>query len=200
MITAAGFAPGVLTVTVAFAQNLKDKQLFGRQDPYCVLRVGGQTARTRTASKGGRNPTWNESFSFNVYRHSGLEITVKDDRVFVDPTLGVASVSLDGVRANGYDKLVTDVVSPSSRRHQGVISLSLQWKDGCPPEPEAPPKAPFMQPPRRCVMAVGMHHHMHMANCHAHHMAAHNRAMMHHHMHMHGHMHGHHHHHHGHCH
>lgn len=39
---------GQLTLTLQFAKGLKDKDLFGRQDPYAVISVGSQTFRSRT--------------------------------------------------------------------------------------------------------------------------------------------------------
>lgn len=32
--------------------------IFYRQDPYCIVKVGGQQLRTKTAKAGGRNPVW----------------------------------------------------------------------------------------------------------------------------------------------
>ncbi len=29
-----------------------------RQDPYCIVKVGGQQLRTKTAKAGGKNPVW----------------------------------------------------------------------------------------------------------------------------------------------
>ena len=50
---------GVLTLTLQYGKDLKDQDWFGKQDPYAVIAVGGQTFRTRTAVDGGRNPVWN---------------------------------------------------------------------------------------------------------------------------------------------
>ena len=91
---------GVLKVTIEFAQGLKvrgklismrqhnfasyllpasvllqDAELFGKMDPYAILKVGGQVSRTGTASSGGTSPVWNETFSFNVINENSLEIT-----------------------------------------------------------------------------------------------------------------------------
>eukprot|EP00798_Chlamydomonas_sp_ICE-L_P025577 gene25577-11228_t len=57
---------GVVKVTVEFGQGLKDKDLFGKMDPYCILKCGGTAWKTRTAKAGGRDPVWNETLSFNV--------------------------------------------------------------------------------------------------------------------------------------
>ena len=54
---------------------LQDAELFGKMDPYAILKVGGQVSRTGTASSGGTSPVWNETFSFNVINENSLEIT-----------------------------------------------------------------------------------------------------------------------------
>lgn len=36
------------------------------QDPYCIVKCGGQTFKTRTAKDGGKNPVWNETFTVGV--------------------------------------------------------------------------------------------------------------------------------------
>ncbi len=48
-----------------------------RQDPYCILRVGGQQFRTRTAVDGGKNPVWNETFTFNCINENTVDFEIK---------------------------------------------------------------------------------------------------------------------------
>jgi hypothetical protein len=47
---------GELILTLEFAQGLKDKELFVRQDPYCIITCGGQRYQSRTHIDGGRSP------------------------------------------------------------------------------------------------------------------------------------------------
>eukprot|EP00798_Chlamydomonas_sp_ICE-L_P014117 gene14117-20071_t len=66
---------GILKVTVEFGKGLKDKDIFGKMDPYCVLKCGGMTLRTKTAKGGGKDPVWNETMSFNVINENSVEVT-----------------------------------------------------------------------------------------------------------------------------
>eukprot|EP00798_Chlamydomonas_sp_ICE-L_P025576 gene25576-11227_t len=66
---------GIMKVTVEFGQGLKDKDLFGKMDPYCILKCGGTTWKTRTAKAGGRDPVWNETLSFNVINENSVDVT-----------------------------------------------------------------------------------------------------------------------------
>lgn len=47
---------GELTLTLEFGQGLRDMDLFGRQDPFCVITCGGQRYQSRTHKDGGRSP------------------------------------------------------------------------------------------------------------------------------------------------
>ncbi len=48
----------------------------GKQDPYCVITLGGKTYRSNTNTDGGKNPVWNQLFTFyNV--HSGQELKLE---------------------------------------------------------------------------------------------------------------------------
>ncbi len=84
--------------------------------------------RTRTACKGGRDPVWNETFSFDIHHANELEITIKDDKLLHDPTLGTACVSLSRAREHGGDRLSAEVVCPHHHCQHGTISLELAFK------------------------------------------------------------------------
>ena len=63
---AAGPREGTLEIAVASASNLPNTQLFGRQDPYVELRVGGRVEKSRSCNDGGTRPVWNEIFTFGT--------------------------------------------------------------------------------------------------------------------------------------
>jgi C2 domain len=49
----------------------------GRQDPYAILQLGAQAARSTTHVDGGTKPVWGQTFRFNSALHeSELHITV----------------------------------------------------------------------------------------------------------------------------
>jgi hypothetical protein len=51
------------------AWGLKDTQTFGTQDPYCVVRVNDQRARTRVSVDGGTSPAFHERLTMDVFGH-----------------------------------------------------------------------------------------------------------------------------------
>ncbi|GIL82514.1 hypothetical protein Vretifemale_11335 [Volvox reticuliferus] len=68
---------GVMNITLEYAKDLKSGDWFAKQDPYCILRVGGQTFRTHTAKGGGRNPVWNETFRVNIMDENDVSLDIK---------------------------------------------------------------------------------------------------------------------------
>jgi Ca2+-dependent lipid-binding protein len=64
-----------------------------------VVTVGSQTYRTRTATDGGRNPVWNETFRFNVINENTVLVKLMDeDTMARDDLLGQCTISLAKVR------------------------------------------------------------------------------------------------------
>ncbi|GLC33612.1 hypothetical protein PLESTM_000091800 [Pleodorina starrii] len=120
-------APGELTVTVEFAKGLQDKEWVGRQDPYCVVRVGGQSFRSKTAKDGGTNPVWDQAFTFKIESENDLEIDIKDDELLRDEPLGTAVCTLSQVRMRGSERIELPVRSRTTGREHGTVCLSLRW-------------------------------------------------------------------------
>jgi Ca2+-dependent lipid-binding protein len=90
-------ATSILTVKCIGGVNLKKgRSLFGA-DPYAVLRVGiSQEFATKPHPGGGRNPDWNEEFTFNAVNENDLlEVDVKDkEMVDIDRFMGRGNVSV----------------------------------------------------------------------------------------------------------
>ncbi|KAG2494662.1 hypothetical protein HYH03_007178 [Edaphochlamys debaryana] len=138
---------GSLWLTVQFAKDLTNVDRFGRQDPYCVLRVGGRALRTRVANKAGRNPVWNETFELSGVIDNAVEVVIKDsNRVLSDKLIGTASIPLEVARAKGFDAADIPVLAPGKHgKRQGHLTVTLQWAHPGQPRPELAP-APAMAP------------------------------------------------------
>ncbi|KAL6760669.1 C2 domain-containing protein [Haematococcus lacustris] len=118
---------GVLKVTLLYAKDLRDKDLFGKQDPYCKLRVGNQLLRSKTHQRGGKSPVWNETFHFNLVNDNTLNIEVMDEDMLSDDFIGKVSVSLSDVRVRRNMNLQAPVLSHSGKPH-GFLSLELHFE------------------------------------------------------------------------
>ncbi|GLC64448.1 hypothetical protein PLESTF_000167100 [Pleodorina starrii] len=132
---------GQLQCTVEFAKGLVDKEWFGKQDPYAILELGGQTYKTKTHRDGGTAPVWNETFVIIVNAETELSVTVKDENWGKDKLLGVASVSLATVRTHGEDRVHAPLWL-SNHKQKGFVSLVLRFTPAGAPPPAAAGAAP----------------------------------------------------------
>lgn len=119
---------GELHFTLEYARNLKDEDWFGRQDPYCVVKCGGQSYRSRTQVDGGKNPVFAETFRFNIINENTVEVTVYDEDTLVrDDLIGLATVSLASVRYQGHDSQHVPVISRKKGKQHGELVVTLKF-------------------------------------------------------------------------
>ncbi|KAJ3154639.1 hypothetical protein HDU89_007877 [Geranomyces variabilis] len=98
-----------LRVGVLSARDLLAKDRRGTSDPFVVLKLGGQTFKTKVVSK-NLSPTWNEEFDFvltPVAFEGSLGLTVWDKDLIGKEFLGQLSIPIADVLrlagAPGYD-------------------------------------------------------------------------------------------------
>ncbi|KAG8929969.1 hypothetical protein FRC02_004821 [Tulasnella sp. 418] len=58
---------GTVIVVVLKGKNLPNKRHIGKQDPYCVLKLNGETRRTKAVKRGGQHPDWDDELRFPLY-------------------------------------------------------------------------------------------------------------------------------------
>ena len=76
--------------------------MFGKADPYSKLRIGTQEYSTKPNPGGGKNPIWNEEFTFDISNEKEMEIEVLDkETVGNDKFMGRCKVSIIEWIANG---------------------------------------------------------------------------------------------------
>ena len=51
-------------------RNLPNKRQFGKQDPYCVVVLNGETRKTKIIKRGGQHPEWDEEIRFTIFEDS----------------------------------------------------------------------------------------------------------------------------------
>mmetsp|Transcript_3239 Transcript_3239/g.6670 ORF Transcript_3239/g.6670 Transcript_3239/m.6670 type:complete len:329 (+) Transcript_3239:184-1170(+) len=85
---------GRLSLSVIQARLTRDTELFGKMDPYCVIRLGRVKTKTKTHKNGGKFPMWNAEFSINVETDDNLILEVWDKDFFKHDDL-VGSAELD---------------------------------------------------------------------------------------------------------
>ncbi|KAF5814071.1 putative C2 domain-containing protein [Helianthus annuus] len=95
----------LLEVTVVGCNKLKDTTWFSRQDPYVCVEYGSTRNRTRVCTDGGKNPTFQEKFVYNIFEGlKELNVIVWNSNIISrDDFIGGARVNLAKILSQGYD-------------------------------------------------------------------------------------------------
>jgi len=141
---------GTLTVTVVKGLDLHDIQTLGTMSPFVKLNVGKESFTTKHHEKGGRAPTWNQAFIFNLDgKEASLHIVVSNKGTLTDGIIGRVDVPIHNL-VKAHAETAFDLVNPSDfKKSAGKIVLKTEYHD---------PKAPHHQPaaaaqPKVVVMA-----------------------------------------------
>jgi len=87
---------GKLTLTVHRAENLRDVQTFGKQDPYVEIKFAEYLYKTRVHEKAGSFPIWNQDFLLNVDHPQSEQISflVYDKEPLLDNKIARIDLSI----------------------------------------------------------------------------------------------------------
>jgi len=120
---------GRLSVKCLRGVELKAGQgMFGKADPYAKLRIGTQEFSTKPNAGGGKNPIWNEEFTFDVSNEREIEIEVLDkETVGNDKFMGRAKVSIMEWIANGRFEGDLDL-EDKTNKPVGRISVAVKFE------------------------------------------------------------------------
>ncbi|KAG2438170.1 hypothetical protein HXX76_005777 [Chlamydomonas incerta] len=130
---------GTLEVTLTSASFVKDVEFVGvlgvgvgKQDPYAVLMLADQNHRSKTITDGGKDPTWNEVFTFrNVSADQTLKLEFYDENVvFRDVALGSGKVLLGSV-LGGPQPVSLDIPLISRKgKARGTVKMAFRFTEG----------------------------------------------------------------------
>ena len=65
-------------IACSIQRNLPNKRQFGKQDPYCVVVLNGETRKTRIIKRGGQHPEWDEEIRFTIHEDANA-LNASDD-------------------------------------------------------------------------------------------------------------------------
>ncbi|KAH7836054.1 hypothetical protein Vadar_032325 [Vaccinium darrowii] len=146
----------LLEVTVVSGTKLKNTEFISRQDPYVCLEYGSTKFRTRTCTDGGKNPTFQEKFTFTLIEGlRELKLVVwNSNTINHDDFIGTGNVRLQKVLSEGYDDSSWPLQSKSGRS-AGEIRLILHYANAKKPAgshasvapPYHPQAGPYSTPP-----------------------------------------------------
>ncbi|XP_076901724.1 elicitor-responsive protein 3-like [Bidens hawaiensis] len=118
----------LLEITVVGCHKLKDTEWIARQDPYVCLEYGICRNHTRVCTDGGKNPTFQEKFVYNVVEGlRELNINVwNSNTISRDDFIGSGKVHLGKVLSQGYDDSSWPLHTKHGR-HGGEIRLIMHY-------------------------------------------------------------------------
>ncbi|KDP47127.1 hypothetical protein JCGZ_22123 [Jatropha curcas] len=147
-MSVSGIQGQLLEVTVIGCNKLKDTEWISRQDPYVIVEYGSNKSRTRTCTDGGKNPTFQEKFIFNLIEGlRELNIVVWNSNTLTyDDFIGSGKAQLQKVLSEGYDDS-TWPLQTKTGRYAGEVRLILHYANAKKPATSFAPSAPPYAPP-----------------------------------------------------
>jgi len=134
-----------LIVCVHNGEKIKaGKSLFGKADPYVVLRLGKVEFRTRVCTGGGTDPVFDEEFTFDIGDDTELNITVYDkETTGNDRFMGECIVNISDWCINGYEGSLE--LLDKKQKQEGKLNVSAKNEKAdtkLPPMIKLPPMTP----------------------------------------------------------
>ena len=120
---------GTLNFKCQRGSNIKSgHSLFGQADPYATIRIDGQEKSTRVIPSGGKNPVWDDEFTFDVYREDvTVEIDVLDKET-TGPSRHMASMKhsmLEWIKLGKFEGELP--LFDKFNRPEGTIVISVAF-------------------------------------------------------------------------
>jgi Ca2+-dependent lipid-binding protein len=126
---------GLLEVTVLEAKNLKKMDMVGKNDPYAVVTVDGETRQTSTVESGGSHPSWGQDGSgemlvFEVGSATSIELACYDeDRGSADDLIGAVILDLDHAPDEDWAMDEWWELTDKKKKSTGSIHLHVSWSN-----------------------------------------------------------------------
>ncbi|KAI9297926.1 C2-domain-containing protein [Neoconidiobolus thromboides FSU 785] len=87
-----------IQITIKEARNLTNQDgLFGKNDAYISIKIGGKEQRTKVLKNAGGNATWNEVLQFEANENDEIDVQVKDHDTIKDDLIGSIQIPVLGI-------------------------------------------------------------------------------------------------------
>jgi len=118
----------MLEVTVHEAKELRDTQLLGKQDPYCAVRLGDKSYKTKVHEDGGKGANWGDVLRV-AFKGKEDEIslifTVRNSNVVSDTDIGSVTLpAIELLKTQPYKKWYQIT---HDNKLAGQICVSFKW-------------------------------------------------------------------------
>ena len=111
------------------AELLKDKDVFGKQDPYVKIKTNSGEFKTHTCNNGGKRPYWNDAFTFNLAGDTNIHLSIWDKDTFSkDDFLAETNINLMGNLMQGNNTKWYNLTYKG--KPAGQIYIEIQYMPG----------------------------------------------------------------------
>ncbi|ETV92649.1 hypothetical protein H310_13094 [Aphanomyces invadans] len=140
---------GKLSVKLLKGLELKSLGTLQTADPYCKVTVGTQTFQTKVHEKGGKTPTWNETFEFSISTEKELIMEVYDkEQNGNDRFMGQTRVDLIAwIAKGGFEGDIS--IKDEQNQDAGKVAAVVKFT-----KPVVGPAGPVKAPPQIIPGAV----------------------------------------------
>jgi hypothetical protein len=121
---------GYLYVTAKSGVELTNRDWRGKEDPYCIIKVGKEKHQTFVHHKGGVNPVWNQSFVFRLLDcknadHVKFKLSAWDHDSTTDDEIGHVEMTVTELLQAHLGN--TQIVLGTSKRNDGDVAFNIQY-------------------------------------------------------------------------
>jgi len=133
---------GKLTITAIEAKELHDVLTLGTMDPFARIEIGAEKLSTKVHKSGGKKPSWNQSFVFNLEgKEDKAHIYVLSKGMLSDTAIGRVDVPLDQLARSTAPTWYQLVDVNNFSKIAGNICVTVQFTGTGGPAPAPAPAA-----------------------------------------------------------
>ena len=115
--------PGTLIFKPIEAKLVRDTEVVGKMNPYCLIRLGSENYSSQVCKNGGANPHWTDEITVPVSENQGpCTVSVRDNNILVEEDVGSFEFDPNQVQKQGK----TRDWFPLYHKNQHVGNLLLE--------------------------------------------------------------------------
>lgn len=117
---------GTLIIKARSAKLIRDTELMGKMDPYCVIKVGSASQKTKVKDDAGKTPVWEETFKFkaNVGDIVAFEVWDKET-IKKDDIIGSGQFSISQLHVNNQNEFEQDIFY--EKKKAGMVVFEIEF-------------------------------------------------------------------------
>lgn len=117
---------GTLIIKARSAKLIRDTEFMGKMDPYCVIKVGNTTEKTKVKEDAGKTPVWEETFKIPAFVGDIVTFEVWDkETIKKDDIIGSGQLSISQLHVNNPNEFEQDIFY--EKKKAGVVLFDIEF-------------------------------------------------------------------------